>query len=363
MPRTAVAFTGPRTVTLIEEESPPLREHEVRVRTYYSGISTGTELATYRGTSPHMHQRWDPSLRLFVHDPTNESVHYPVVVGYEEAGEIVEAGTGVEDLPTGTLVYGTWGHRAEAIVDVAHVRDRILPTGVDPLFGIFSHIGATALNGILASNIHLGETLAVFGLGVVGQLVCQMAKLSGAQVFGVDLLPMRLQLVARMGTDHVIDSREGRAAEEIKRLTGGRGADVCIEASGSTLALNEAIRACAHDSKVVTLGFFQGAAQGLWLGEEFHHNRVQVICSQIGGVTPELQHRWDRLRLVHTFMGLAAQGKLQLRPLVTHITPVTEAKALFRLLDEEPGEVLQAVLDFRGETHTEQGAQPDRREL
>ena len=52
MPRVAVAFTGPGTVALIEEEDRPPAEGEVRVRTLYSGISAGTELATYRDTSP-----------------------------------------------------------------------------------------------------------------------------------------------------------------------------------------------------------------------------------------------------------------------------------------------------------------------
>lgn len=346
MPRVAVAFTGPGTVALIEEEDRPPAEGEVRVRTLYSGISAGTELATYRDTSPHMRKYWDPALRLFVEGGANEPLRYPVVGGYEEVGQVVEAGAGVSDLPAGTLVYGTWGHRSEQNVEVAYLRDRVLPPGADPLYGIFSHIGATALNGVLDAGIRLGETVAVFGLGVVGQLVAQLAALSGAEVVGVDLIPARLRLAQQLGAARVIDGREASAAEEIKRLTGGRGADLCIEASGSAHALNEAVRACAYASKVVALGFFQGDAAGLYLGEEFHHNRINIVCSQIGGVAPELQHRWNRVRLVQTFMRLAAGGRLQLRPLVTHIAPPAQAPDLFRLMDRQPAEVLQAVLDF-----------------
>ena len=364
MPRVAVAFTGPGSAGLIDEEDRPLQEHEVRVRTHFSGISTGTEMSMYRNTNPYMHKHWDESRRLFVELGAHEPMRYPVVAGYEEVGWVVESGTGVSDLPAGTLVYGTWGHRSEANVDAAHVRDRVLPPGTDPLYGIFSHIGAIALNGVLDAGIHVGETVAVFGLGVVGQLVAQLAALSGAEVVGVDLIPARLRLAQELGAAHVIDGgevprsgapqvpRSGApqvpAAEEIKRLTGGRGADVCIEASGSSRALNEAVRACAYASKVVALGFFQGEAKGLYLGEEFHHNRIDIVCSQIGGVAPDLQHRWDRVRLVQTFMGLAARGRLQLRPLITHIGPPEQAPELFRLMDEQPAEVLQAVLDFGG---------------
>ncbi len=347
MPGLAVTFEGPRRVDLRQEEERPLRETEVRLRTLYSGISTGTELTAYRGTNPYLHKRWDGARRLFVAGES-ESTEYPLVGwGYEESGEVVEVGSQVGDVPLGSVVYGTWGHRASTVVDASYARDRTLPEGVDPLLGIFSRIGAIALNGTLDAAIRLGETVAVFGLGVVGQLVAQLATLSGAEVIGVDLLPRRLGVARGLGLHHILDASEGSAAERIKELTGGRGADVCIEASGATPALNEAVRACAYSSKVVALGFFQGEARGLFLGEEFHHNRINIVCSQISGLSPELRHRWDDLRLTQTFMRLASQEKLQLHPLITHVAPVAEASALFELLDERPEDVLQAVLDFR----------------
>jgi len=346
-PRVKVAFTGPRTTGFLEEADRPLQRGEVRYRTLFSGISAGTELTMYRDTNPYLHKRWDAEQRLFVSDPRHESSEYPVAAGYEEIGEVVEVGPGVRNLPLGSRVYGTWGHRTIHIGTAAHARQHILPPDVDPLYGIFSHIGAIALNGVLDAGIRLGETVAVFGLGVVGQLVARLAKLSGAEVIGVDFIPLRLEAARRLGIDAALDAGAGSAAEQIKRLTSGRGADVCIEASGSAGALHEAIRAAAYSSKVVALGFFQGGAQALLLGEEFHHNRINVVCSQISGLAPELQHRWDRARLVRTFMALAAQGKVDLPSLITHLLPAAEAPRLFRLLDEHPAEVLQAVLDFR----------------
>ncbi|MFL5734541.1 MAG: zinc-binding alcohol dehydrogenase [Chloroflexia bacterium] len=350
MRRVAVAFTAPRTIGYMEEEDRLLEAHEVRLRTLYSGISAGTELTGFRGTNPYLNRRWDESLRLFINDPQHETIQYPIKAwGYEEVGEVVEVGSQVEDIPLGSIVYGTWGHRTHHIVTAYYARERLLPPGVDPILGIFSQIGAIALNGILDSAIRLGETVAVFGLGIVGMLVAQLAKLSGAEVIGVDLVPFRLDLARQLGIDHVIDGSQGSAAEAIKAITRGRGADVCIEASGASVALNEAIRACAYSSKVVTLGFFQGNAHGLFLGEEFHHNRVNIVCSQISGQAPDLQHRWNGLRLAQTFMRLAVQGKLQLYPLITHIMPAAKASALFKLLDRNAPEVLQAVIDFRQE--------------
>ena len=345
--RFKVAFSAPRTVALLEEEDRALKRGEVRYRTLYSGISAGTELTMYRDTNPYLHKRWDKQTRLFVADPAREAVEYPITVGYEEVGEVVEVGPGVGKGLLGTLVYGTWGHRTIHLGTAQYARAHLLPPGSDPLLGVFSQIGAIALNGVLDAAIRVGETVAVFGLGVVGQLVAQLARLSGAEVIGVDLIPLRLETARRLGIDHALDAAPGTAAERIKQMTGGRGADVCIEASGSTQALNEAIRAAAYSSKVVALGFFQGNAHGLYLGEEFHHNRINVVCSQISGLAPELQHRWDRTRLVQTFMRLAIAGQVQVHPLITHLASAAEAAALFQILDERPSEALQAILDFR----------------
>ncbi|HEX6290180.1 MAG TPA: zinc-binding dehydrogenase [Herpetosiphonaceae bacterium] len=349
MQQIAITCQGPRTIGFVQEPMRALQPHEARVRTLYSGISAGTELTLYRGSNPYLHKRWDSALRLF-HDDSQQATAYPIANwGYEEVGEVVEIGSQVSDLAPGSIVYGTWGHRTSAIVDGAFVRARQLPPGADPLLGIFSHIGPIALNAILDSAIRLGETVAVFGLGVVGQLVAQLARLSGAEVIGVDLVPQRCDLARRLGIEQVLDGTAVEADRAIKELTAGRGADVCIEASGSARALHQAIRACAYSSKVVALGFYQGEAAGLRLGEEFHHNRIALVCSQISGIAPELQHRWDRLRLVQTFMRLAIAEKLPVKPLITHLVPAAEAPLLFSLLDTQPSSVLQAVLDFRTE--------------
>ncbi len=250
-------------------------------------------------------------------------------------------------MKVGDIVYGTWGHRTQHILQEDYANQRIKPAGLDPILAIYSHLGPIALNGILDANIHVGETVAVFGLGVVGQVIAQLAKLNGARVFGVDMIAKRLELAKELGAIEAgFNPRDGSSAEEIKDLTGGRGADVTIEVSGNAQALNEAVRATAYSARVVTLGFFQGETQGLSLGEEFHHNRISLVCSQISNVDPALSYRWDRIRLIHTIMELQAQGSLNLRPVITHVIPFRQAAQAFQILDETPDQALQIVLDF-----------------
>jgi len=176
-----------------------------------------------------------------------------------------------------------------------------------------------------------------------------LARLNGARVIGVDGIAGRRDLASELGADIVLDSGEGAVAERIRELTGGRGADVCLEVTGNYRALHEAIRSVAYSSRVCAAGFMQGDGVGLRLGEEFHHNRVQVICSQISGVSPVLQHRWDGYRLAMTAIDLGSSNRLRLTELISHTMPIEQAPEAFQLLDEHPEQALQVVLTFANE--------------
>ena len=342
-----LVFTQPRKIAFEQVEDRPLAAKEIRVRTLYSGISAGTEMTAYRGSNPYLSKQWDPKNRLFLASEA-PSQPYPLSGwGYEEVGEVVEVGPDVTSLKVGDIVYGTWGHRTHHILQEEYAAKRIKPEGLDSILAIYSHLGPIALNGILDADIHVGETVAVFGLGVLGQIIAQLARLNGARVFGVDMIEKRLGLARELGAiEEGFKPRDGSPAEKIKVLTDGRGADVTIEVTGSARALNEAIRATAYSARVVALGFLQGEAAGLLLGEEFHHNRINLVCSQISNVNPALSYRWDRLRLIHTIMDLQEKGYLNLRPVITHIIPFKQAAQGFQILDETPEEALQVVLDF-----------------
>jgi 2-desacetyl-2-hydroxyethyl bacteriochlorophyllide A dehydrogenase len=342
-----ISFTGPRTAEIVSQTEAPLQAGQIRVRTLFSGISAGTELASYRGSSPHLTKTWDPGLRLFVDGATG--VSFPMTgFGYEEVGEVVEVAEGVDAPLLGERIWGTWGHRTTAVIDAAFAAERVLDDDADPRVGMFSHIGAIALNVVLDADIHVGETVVVFGLGVPGQLVAQLARLNGARVIAVDGIAARRELALELGAEVVLDPSTGDVAETVKGLTGGLGADVAIEITGNYRALQEAIRAVAYGSRVCVAGFFQGEGVGLRLGEEFHHNRVQIVSSQISGVGASLQHRWNRYRLASTAISLAASGRLAVIPLITHTVPLAEAADAYRMLDERPSEALQVVLDMRG---------------
>ncbi|MGW1463156.1 zinc-dependent alcohol dehydrogenase [Streptomyces sp. NPDC002308] len=344
-----VQFTGPRQVEVAEHESAALPAGHLRVRTRYSGISAGTELTAYRGTNPYLTRTWDAEARLFRDGAAG--IEYPVAGwGYSEVGEVTEVSPELVDVPgmpaVGDLVWGIWGHRSEGIVPAERMVGHTLPAGLEPLAGAFARVGAIAYNAVLAADIHLGEEVAVFGQGVIGLLTTRLAQLNGARVTAVDALDGRLDTARSYGARRTLNARTDSVAERVREATGGQGADVAIEISGVYPALHEALRSVTVGGRVVASGFYQGDGAGLRLGDEFHHNRVQLICSQIGGVPPQLAGRWTVERLQQTFLSLVAEGLVDVKSLVSHVVPVAEAADAYVLLDERPADALQVVLEF-----------------
>lgn len=332
----------PRVVVFNDYEAQPLEPGSVRIKTLYSGISAGTEMTIYRGSNPYGHKRWDVNLKLFL-AAQDDPRFYPAPLGYEQVGYVTEVGPQVtETIAVGDLVYGSWGHRTKAVMPARNAAANRFGPSEDPRHGIFARSGAIALNGILDAQINVGEAVAVFGCGVIGLLCMALGHLSGGRVIAVDIDPTRLAHAAPFADERI----GANAAFAIKDETRGRGADVVIEATGSDVALNEAIRSVAYAGRVVSLGFYQNNAQGLYLGEEFHHNRVQIVCSQISAVSPALSYRWDVMRLERTIMALQQAGRLNVTSLITQEMPFSEAASAYQLLDEHPNTAVQVVLTF-----------------
>ncbi|HEY0697040.1 MAG TPA: zinc-binding alcohol dehydrogenase [Micromonospora sp.] len=340
-----VRLTGPRQIALESCPADDLHTGQVRVRTRYSGISAGTELTLYRGTNPRLTKVWDESRRMFV--GRDDAGGYPVSgFGYEEVGEVVEVAPDVATPRCGDLVWGIWGHRAEAVLPAGSVT--VVPPGVDPLAAVLARPGAIALTALLAGDLHLGEWVGVFGQGVIGLLATRLAVLSGARVVAVDRLPARLKVAERQGARLTVDAGTASAAEVLREVTDGAGADVCLELSGAYPALHEAIRATTHGGRVVAAGFYQGGAAAVALGEEFHHNRVQLVAAQVSGdmPAPGTAGRWTGVRIARTFMSLVAEGAVDPLPLVSHVVDAHDVAEAMTLLDRDDPDVLQVVLRF-----------------
>ena len=336
-----IMFTGVRQVQVVDvEPALPLKENEVLVRAMYTGISTGTERTIYRGTAPFYNKKFDESLHLFLKSE-DCSYKYPLLYGYENIGTVAEVGAGVTKYRVGDIVGSYYPHISEYVCPEEALF--LLPEGLEPKYGVFMALAGVAYNGILDAEILLGETVVIYGAGVVGQILVQLAKKSGAgQVIMVDLCEHRLELAKKSGADLVINpAKIEDVALEIRSLTENRGADVVIEASGSVAALQSAIRTVGFQGRVIVVSFLAGKADALYLGDEFHHNRIRLISSQASGVNPGLYPRWTPERKFKA--ALAMLPSLKLDHLISHEFTFEQAAEAYRLCDESPDQTMQVI--------------------
>ncbi len=332
-------------------ESFPLGKEQVRVKTICSGISHGTEMGVYRGVAPFFRRTKDPVTGIFRDAVTEEKWSYPIsscdpgvwYMGYSSVGEVVELGEEVNNIKLGEIVYMNAPHQSECVKwEVELIK---LPANVKPEEAVVFTNLMTAFNGILDSRIKLGDNVVVSGLGVLGQLVVQMVKMSGAAtVIGVDVLSKRLETARENGADYVINSSEEDAAEAVRKLTNNKGTDLVIEVSGNHKALSNAIRMAGDDTVVTALGWYQGSCGDINLSEEFHHNRVILRSSQSGNSDPQVRGMWDHGRKVKTCIQLLS--KLKIDNLITHRIPFEKVAEAYEMIDKKPNELIQVVLTY-----------------
>lgn len=294
-------------IECVSYEPRALMSGEVRVQTVRSAISSGTEL-TFHGRSapnPYLQRQWNEELRLF--EDGEPHLDYPLVLGYRASGVVIESRA--DGVAPGHRVFGSWRHTAQVTMTKEQALAQTLPDRLSFDDGVdLGQMGPICVNGVaFAEGDHVDSPTVVFGAGPVGLLVAQIARADGARTVAVvDPSPDRLAIARSLGFD-VIDEIEPRgAATQLKRRFGANGVTVAFECSGAPSALHEAIRVVRPLGTVVVVGFIQGDAVGLRLGEEFHHNGVRLVSGQIQNVHPTL----DREKLIRRSVELALSGEV-----------------------------------------------------
>jgi 2-desacetyl-2-hydroxyethyl bacteriochlorophyllide A dehydrogenase len=327
----AVWFPRARSVELRTEELAATGPDEVRVRAIVSAISHGTELLVYRGEV-------DAELPLDL--PTLAGGYgFPLKYGYASVGRVVALGRNVRGLREGDLVFALHPHQDEYVIPGSLVRR--LPDGTKADHGVFLANLETAINVVLDAKPRLREVVAVFGQGVVGLLVTQLLRRSGARVVAVEPSAVRRSFAERFGAQVAVAPGDERV---IHTVSGGRGADIAIDASGSPAALQQAIDCVAPEGTVVVCSWYGDKPVPLDLGGRFHRGRVRLISSQVSRIDPALAPRWDRERRLAMAMDLL--DELTLAELITHRFAFARAAEAYAMLDTDASETVQVVFDY-----------------
>ncbi len=336
MPQRLVV-TGPRKLEIQVTPDTPLSTGQVRVATQYLGVSIGTELNTYRG-GVNWHSGRDPKTRLFY--PDARPWQYPATLGYGNVGRVIEAAPDVANLRVGDTVFSTATHATHVVVSSANTWR--VPDKLDPRPFVFLQLVKTALGVVQHVRPALGDTVVVFGAGVVGLLTVQLLRRAGtSRIIVFEPITSRRDMALGMGAHLALDPNDHDPALAVREHNDGRGADVAVEASASQAALCQCPRVVESQGHVVLAAMYQRPVE-IPLGQEAHFNSIRFSSAHVTRIPRDMHPLWDIARRDALARDLLSQ--LDLLPLITHEFDFNEAPRMYRMLDEQPADLISAVL-------------------
>lgn len=325
----AMVLRAPSDLALDDVALPPVPSGHVLVRITHSGLC-GTDLKIYKGAIP---------------------AQYPLIMGHEMVGELAGGERVIIDpvLYCGTCFHCRMGQNnlcaaggligretnggfAEyAAVPASQVFR--LPDSLDMRIAPLIQVATTCLHAQRLGSLSLGESVAVLGLGVSGQLHVQLAKARGAsKVIGISRSRFKNHLAQQLGADVVIESGPSAVAKVLD-ATDGRGADVVIECTGVMTSIADAIRMARFGGRILMFG----------------------ITSTTSGTLPFYDLYFKELTLINNraataqdfpvMIDLVARGVVRLEPLVTHRMALDELGAALGMVEDGAERRLKIILD------------------
>ena len=323
MPKELVAVAI-RQPVLQEYEDGPVPEGHIRIKVEFGAPKRGTELTLYHGL---------------------RGAKFPMGLGNMCVGRVVEIGVGVEGFSIGDQVAGygclrdthTW-HAGS----VWRMNERM--TWKEAVCFDPAHF---ALSGIRDGQVRLGDRVAVFGLGTIGQLTVQMVRMAGASfVAAVDPLAIRRKATETSGADMILDPTAIDVGSELKKATSDKGLDVAIETSASYEALDAAIQGLAFGGTIALVGWPKACKGGLDFGTVAHFNIPNLIFARANS-DPNRDHpRWDFNRIKETCWGWLSERRFQCEEIVSPVVPFAESAEAYEEMDLHPEKSIKLGIAF-----------------
>jgi predicted dehydrogenase/threonine dehydrogenase-like Zn-dependent dehydrogenase len=342
-------------IRVIELPEPDLGPDQVLVRNEHSLISTGTELSTLAKTPFELVRQTvsDPWMRHVVKQTvlsagpsqTAGRIWHEMTalreLGYSGAGRILALGSNVSGLAVGQRVaYAAAGHAETVAPGLNHVVP--VPDEVPSRHAAFVTVGGIALHAVRRAGVGLGEVVAVYGLGLVGQLAARIARAAGCVVVGIDLDPERVRLAERGGADLGLGPDEADPVRRIRDLTGKQGVDATIVTarSDSSEIVNRSMEITRKQGKVVLVGYV-----GLDVHpKSFLYKEIDLRYSRAYGPGsydnsyekgridyPSEYVRWTERRNLEEVIRLLG-GPVDVEPLIGQEYPIERAQEAFDAL-------------------------------
>ncbi len=363
-------------MSLLEVPIPAVREGHLLVAVHYSLISAGTEggevkaarkslIAKAKDRPQQVKQVLD-TLRIQGPMQTYRDVMKKLEayapLGYSCAGEVIEIGPGVVGFGIGDLVAcaGNSASHAEYVSVPLKLCVRLRP-GCDLKQAAYNTLGAIALQGVRQADVRLGESCAVIGLGLIGQLVCCLLRAAGVRVIGVDINQAMVEMAARHCADLAIRRDDAGIEDRITQFTDGLGCDAVIitAATDSHDPINFAGAIARKRGTIVVLG---AVPTGFEREPHYYRKELQLrmSCSYgPGRYDPDYEEkgrdyppgyvRWTENRNMQAFQELIHKGVVNISFLTTHVFKLDESAKAFQMILDHSEPYAGILLEYNAQ--------------
>lgn len=353
---------------------PHLGRGMLLIKNHYSLISTGTESSTVKaarksliGKAKERPQQVKLVIDTFLQQgplQTYRSVKKKLEayspLGYSCSGEIIEVGQDARGFKKGDLVAcAGLGYAVHSeVVSVPMNLAIKLEENADLKNASYNSLGAIAMQSVRQSDLRIGETCVVIGLGLLGQLVCLLLKASGIRVIGVDINDYAIESAARHCTSLALNRNSTGIEEQIHRFTGGIGADAVIiaAASHSLDPINFSGAIARKKGKVIILGavptgfdrdpYWYTKELELKMSCSYGPGRYDYSYEEKGIDYPAAYVRWTEKRNMESFQRLISDRVINIDYLTTHIIDFKDAPTAYDMILSKTEPYLGVVLKY-----------------
>ena len=325
----------PGIVQLKTREYDPanLGPDQVLVANKYSAISAGTERAWITGKSNNVTQR------------------FPFHPGYSAAGVVEAVGSEVTEYKPGDRVLINWhGHCSHAVCKCTkRFLCKIEDDSIDLKHAAFGLIASFPMLGVRRLKVEPGESVMIAGLGILGMIALQFARLSGAcPLIAADPDPARRKLALELGADAVLDPLEPDYIEQVKALTGGKGVNATVEVTGIASALQQAVKYTAHLGRISLLGCTRVPDAPIDFYRDVHLTGISLIGAHTNSrpLTDSQPGQWTDHDDFVTFLKFVSTGRFNMEKLISNVISPAEGPAMYDRIINEKNPPLGIVFDW-----------------
>ncbi len=326
-----IVFTKLQTAELIEKEIGTVSGNRVKVKMEYTVVSGGTERANIMGMN-------------------NTSQNFPMSFGYCGVGYVTEIGDKVEKIKIGDRVLVYHGIHTEYNIvpesDVTKVED----DSIDSLEAAFVIIASMGLGGVRKLELELGESAMVMGLGLLGMFSVQFLRLSGANpLIAVDLNPERRELALKLGADYALDPSDEDFVKKVKNITKGKGVNACVEVTGVSLAMKQALECACWMARISLLGCTRVSDCAVDYYQQVHRPGVKLIGAH-NFVRPKVEsypHHWTHHDDCRAILDMITTDRINVKSMVSRVVKPEEAPQIYTELCNNKDFPLGTVFDWR----------------